>query len=83
MRRYVGFRTWWEEPWDILHLTTGLQILYNTEDQSYSISPELTYEGFDDIEIRLRGTLPVGDALTEWGEKPNQYKLEAQIRMFF
>ncbi|MEJ2310491.1 MAG: hypothetical protein P8Z78_14450 [Gammaproteobacteria bacterium] len=83
MQKYVGFRTWWEEPWDMLYLTTALQIFYNVEDHSYSITPELLYEGFDDVEIRLRGTMPVGDTLTEWGEKPNQFKLEAQIRLFF
>lgn len=83
MRRYVGFRTWWEEPGDFLYLTTGLQVLYNLDDDSYSIAPEVTYDGFDDIQLRMRGTLPVGDVLTEWGEKPNQYKLEAQVRFFF
>ena len=83
MQRYLGFRTWWEEPADLLYLTTGLQILYNLEDKSYSIAPEVTYEGFEDIELRLRATLPTGDALTEWGEKPNEYKLEAQVRLYF
>ena len=83
MQRYLGFRSWWEEPADFLYLTAGLQILYNLDDNSYSIAPEVFYEGFDDIELRLRGTLPTGDALTEWGEKPNDYKLEAQVRLYF
>lgn len=83
MQRYLGFRSWWEEPADFLYLTAGVQVLYNLDDNSYSIAPEVFYEGFDDIEMKLRGTLPIGDALTEWGEKPNDYKLEAQIRLYF
>ena len=83
MQRYLGFRSWWEEPADFLYLTAGLQVLYNLDDNSYSIAPEVSYEGFKDIELRLRGTLPTGDALTEWGEKPNDYKLQAQVRLYF
>ena len=76
MQRYMSFRSWWEEPGDILYLTAGLAALYNLDDQSFSITPEITYEGFDDLELRLRGTMPIGDRLTEWGEKPNDYKIE-------
>ncbi len=83
MRQYLGFRTWWEEPADIVYLTAGLQILYNLEDYSYSVAPDVYYDGIENIEMKLRGTIPIGDRLTEWGEKPNEYKLEAQIRVYF
>jgi len=83
MRRYMSFRSWWEEPGDLLYLTVGLGALYNLDDQSFSITPEMTYEGFKDTELRLRGTMPIGDNLTEWGEKPNDYKIELQMRHYF
>jgi len=83
MRRYLGFRSWWEEPADFLYMTAGLQVLYNLEDESFSVSPEVSYDGFENVELKLRGTLPLGDELTEWGEKPNDYKLEAQLRLYF
>ena len=83
MRHYLNFRVWWEEPANILYLTPGLQILYNLEDDSFSVSPDVTYTGFDNLELRLRGTVPIGDPLTEWGEKPNDYKIELRARYYF
>lgn len=38
MRRYLNLRAWWTEPFDILYLAPGLQVLCNIEDQSFSIS---------------------------------------------
>jgi hypothetical protein len=83
MRRYMHFRAFWEEPFNILYFTPGLQAFYNLDDGSFSISPEFTYGGIDNLELRLRATLPVGDELTEWGEKPNEYKAELRIRYYF
>ena len=83
MRRYLSFRSWWEEPGDLLYLTAGLGALVNLDDRSFSVTPEVTYEGFDDLELRLRGTVPLGDPLSEWGEKPNRYKIELFARYYF
>ena len=83
MRRYMNFRVWWEEPRNLLYLTPGLQVLYNLVDHSFSVSPDISYTGFENLELRLRGTVPVGDSLTEWGEKPNQYKVELRARYYF
>lgn len=83
MRRYLHFRAFWEEPFNILYFTPGLQAFYNPDDASFSLAPELNYSGFDNFELRLRGTVPIGDTLSEWGEKPNEYKLELRIRYYF
>ncbi len=83
MQRYMNFRLWWDEPRNLLYLTPGVQVLYNLEDQSFSVSPDISYTGFEDLELRLRATVPVGDTLTEWGEKPNQYKIELRARYYF
>ena len=83
MRRYLNLRAWWSEPYDILYFVPGVQVLYNVEDQSFSVAPELNYDGFDHLSIRLRATVPVGDELTEWGEKPNDVKLELRLRYYF
>ncbi len=83
MRRYVNLRVWWEEPRNLLYLTPGVQVLYNLEDRSFSISPDISYTGLDNVELRLRATVPVGDSLTEWGEKPNKYKLQLRARYYF
>jgi hypothetical protein len=58
-------------------------VLYNVDDHSFSVSPDVIYTGFKDLEFRLRATAPVGDPLTEWGEKPNDYKIELRARYYF
>lgn len=83
MRRYMNFRVWWEEPRNLLYLTPGIQVLYGLDDHSFSISPDISYIGFENLELRLRGTLPVGGSLNEWGEKPNEYKIELRVRYYF
>jgi hypothetical protein len=79
----MHFRAFWEEPFNILYFTPGLQAFYNFDDGSYSLAPELTYSGFDNFEFRLRANLPVGNTLSEWGEKPNEYKVELRVRYYF
>jgi hypothetical protein len=83
MRRYVNLRVWWEEPNNILYFVPTIQVLYNLDDNSYSIAPELNYDGIDPFSLRLRLTVPIGDPLTEWGEKPNDYKIEFRMRYYF
>ena len=83
MRSYMNFRVWWEEPRNLLYVTPGVQVLYNLEDDSFSVSPDISYTGFENLELRLRATIPVGDELTEWGEKPNKYKIELRARYYF
>lgn len=83
MRRYVNLRVWWDEPNNILYFVPTIQVLYNLDDNSYSIAPELNYDGIDPFSLRLRLTVPIGDPLTEWGEKPNDYKVEFRMRYYF
>lgn len=83
MRSYVNLRVWWDEPYNLLYFVPAIQMLYNLEDNSYSIAPELYYDGIEPLTLRLRLTVPIGDPLTEWGEKPNDYKLEFRLRYYF
>ena len=83
MRHCLNLRAWWNEPFDILYFIPGIQILQNLDDKSFSISPELNYRAMDDFDFRLRATIPIGDRLTEWGEKPNDYKVELRVRYYF
>lgn len=83
MRRYMNFRLWWEEPRNLLYLTPGLQVLYNLDDKSFSVSPDISYIGIKNLILRLRATIPYGDPLTEWGEKPNHFKIVLRARYYF
>lgn len=83
MRRYLNFRAWWNEPYNMLYFIPGLQVLYNVADESFSVSPEFNYNGIDNMNVRLRASVPVGDELSEWGEKPNNFKIELRLRYYF
>jgi hypothetical protein len=83
MRRYVNLRAWWDEPHNLLYFVPAIQVLYNLDDDSYSISPEFNYDGIDELSMRLRLTVPIGDRLTEWGEKANDYMVEFRLRYYF
>jgi hypothetical protein len=83
MRRYVNLRAWWDEPHNLLYFVPAIQVLYNLDDDSYSISPEFNYDGIDELSMRLRLTVPIGDRLTEWGEKAHDYMVEFRLRYYF
>lgn len=82
-RRYLYLRAAWKEPFDILYFTPAIMSIVNLEDQSFSLIPELLYRGIDNTELRLRLNLSVGDTLSEYGEKQNDYKLELRLRYYF
>jgi hypothetical protein len=53
------------------------------DDGSFSISPELTYTGITNLELRLKATANVGQKESEYGEKPSDYRLELRVRYYF
>jgi hypothetical protein len=55
----------------------------NLNDNSLSLSPELLYTGFTNWELRLKGTALVGQKGDEYGEKPNDYRIELRVRYYF
>ena len=83
MQRYLTFKSWWIEPNDILYLVPGIQLFYNMDDGSYSVAPEISYTGIDNLQLRVRFQFFSGDALTEFGEKLSENKLEMRLRYYF
>ena len=83
MQQYVYLRVSQKEPLDILYFTPAFTGIYNLDDRSFSLSPELIYTGFTNLEMRLKGIFLQGDRLTEFGEKPNDYRVEFRLRYFF
>ena len=83
MRDYLYFRVSQKEPYDILYFTPALTTILNLDDRSFSISPELLYTGITNLELRLRGTVLVGDRFSDFGEKPNDARLEFRVRYYF
>ena len=72
-----------KEPWDMLYFTPALTVIFNMDDKSYTITPELIYTGFTNWEIKLRFSMLGGGDATEYGEKLNQNKIELRVRWFY
>lgn len=83
MRDYLYLRVSQPEPFDILYFTPAVTAILNLDDRSFSLSPEMLYTRITNFELRLKGTFLVGDDYSEYGEKPNDYRLELRLRYYF
>ncbi|OGW23850.1 MAG: hypothetical protein A2X59_06185 [Nitrospirae bacterium GWC2_42_7] len=83
MRDYLYLRISQKEPFDILYFTPSITWIYNINDKSSALSPELLYTGITDLELRLKATLLAGQRLSEYGEKQNDSRIEFRARYYF
>jgi hypothetical protein len=82
-QQYLYLRVSHKEPFDFLYFTPAVTAITNLEDQSFSVAPEMIYTGFNNLEMRLKGTWLQGRKLTEFGEKQNDNRIEFRARYFF
>jgi hypothetical protein len=83
LRDYLYVRASKKEPFDILYFAPALTLIANLNDHSWTLTPELLYTRYTNLELRGRLTLLHGDEGTEFGEKQNDSKVELRIRYFF
>jgi len=83
MEDYLYLRVSQKEPFDILYVTPSLTTILNLHDSSFSIAPEIAYTAITNLELRLKATFLVGGEGTEFGEKPNNYRIEFRARYYF
>ncbi len=83
MRNYLYLKASIKDPSDFLYLTPSLTTIFNLDDSSFTLTPELLYKGFDNLEIRLRASLLSGPDLSEYDEKKTAWKCELRIRYSF
>jgi hypothetical protein len=83
MRDYLYLRISQKEPFNILYFTPAITGMMNLNDKSVSISPELLYTGITNLELRLKAIALVGQNGSEYGEKPNDYRIELRVRYYF
>jgi hypothetical protein len=82
-RDYLYVRTSAKEPGDILYLTPAVTAIVNLQDGSYSLTPEVVYTGFTNWELRGRIVLLHGARYSDFGERPNERRLEFYARLYF
>jgi len=82
-QQYLYLRVSQKDPFDILYWTPAVTAIVNSEDRSYSLSPEIAYTGITNLELRLKAMVLAGERLSEFGEKPYGYRMEMRARYYF
>ncbi|OGW21626.1 MAG: hypothetical protein A2077_04405 [Nitrospirae bacterium GWC2_46_6] len=82
-RDYIYLRVSQKEPFDMLYFTPSATVILNAADKSFSLSPELSYTGITNLELRVKAAFISGERLTEYGEKQNDYRTELRARYYF
>jgi hypothetical protein len=82
MRDYLYVRASHKEPFDLLYFTPAATAIVNLNDGSFSLSPEILYTAFTNLELRLKGTWLNGSDLSEYGEKQNDWRIELRVRYY-
>ena len=83
MKDYLYLRISQKEPFNILYFTPAITGIMNLNDKSVSLSPELLYTGITNLELRLKAIALVGQNGSDYGEKPNDYRIELRVRYYF
>lgn len=83
MKDYLYLRLSQKEPWDILYFSAALTTIYNLGDESCSLSPEVQYQPFTNLELMSKLAILIGEGKSEFGEKRNNWKLEFRARYYF
>ena len=83
MKDYIYLRISQKEPFDILYFTPSITCIYNVDDKSCSISPEILYTGITNLELRLKAAFLKGNDYSEFGEKQNDCRIELRARYYF
>lgn len=82
-RDYLYVKASVSEPFDWVYGGASLTTMVNLNDRSYQITPEISYAGFANWELRARLILLSGQAHSEFNEKTASQRLEVYARYYF
>lgn len=82
-QNYLYLRIIQKEPFNIVYFNPSLTSICNLEDGSFSLVPQLLYAPLTNLELRARTMILVGKKGTEFGEKPNNFRIELRFRYYF
>ncbi len=71
------------EPFGWVYGAASITAMTNLKDHSWQLVPEVSYTGFNNVEIRARAFLLEGASHSEFGEKPASRRLEVYARLYF
>ena len=82
-RDYFYLKASVSEPFDWVYAAASLSAITNLNDGSYQITPEISYTGFSNVELRARLVVLGGKSHSEFAEKTMSNRLELYARFYF
>ncbi|MCP3922310.1 MAG: hypothetical protein GY714_06970 [Desulfobacterales bacterium] len=83
MRDYLYLKISQKEPFDLLYFTPAITVIYNINDYSASITPQITYTPITNLTLDMKAGLLFGESKTEYGEKINNARVLLSIKYYF
>ncbi|OGA55034.1 MAG: hypothetical protein A3F74_07400 [Betaproteobacteria bacterium RIFCSPLOWO2_12_FULL_62_58] len=80
---YLYFRAQQKDALGIVYFQAAITAMMNWQDRSYQVTPELSYTGVNNLELRLKVFMLQGGSSTDFGEKQNSRKFEVYARYYF
>ena len=82
-RDYLYVKASVSEPFNWLYGAASVTTMTNLNDHSWQVTPELSYTGYTNVELRARLIVLGGKRHTEFAEKVSSHRLEVYARFFF
>ncbi len=82
-RDYLYVKASVSEPFDWVYGAASVTAMVNLNDHSVQFTPEVSYTGFSNWELRARVSWLNGPAQTEYGEKSSSARVEVTGRYYF
>ncbi len=82
-RDYLYVKASVSEPLEWLYGAASLTVMNNLNDGSWQITPEVSYTGFTNVELRARLIVLDGQPRSEFTEKASSSRVEVYARFFF
>jgi len=82
-RDYLYVKASVSEPFNWVYGAAALTTMVNLGDHSFQVTPEISYSGFANVELRARAVFLSGGDHTEFGEKASSSRFEVYARFYF
>ena len=83
MRDYLYLKISQKDPFDVLYFVPAITFIYNMNDQSASITPQMTYSPLTNLTLEIKTAFLLGESKTEYGEKINKAKIILSVQYYF
>jgi hypothetical protein len=83
MRDYLYVRVSQPDAFGVTYFTPAIFTVFNGDDRSFSLTQELLFKPFTNLEIRSQVNVIAGARGTEFGEKQGDVRAELRVRYYF